>query len=1057
MAGPDRVVEPKPNPTSKPKSKPSDARVSDALAYRLRQQSVLADFGLRALEAEGLDALLTAAATHCAEGMRARFCKILEYLPAEDRLFMRAGVGWAPGVVGATWFAVDLDSPAGFAFRTGKPVISNHLAREARFRTPRVLAEHGVKRATNVLIPAEGERPWGVLEVDSRDPGKFDAPDVQFLQSMARLLGIAIARERARCRTQEAERFARALFDAAPDSYIVLSPDFTIEAANDARLRQTMTQRSGMLGKPLFEVFPDNPADPEAHGVRNLRASLERVLATGAPDHMPVQKYDIRNPSGEFEERWWSPSNWPVRGPDGKVQHIIHHVEDVTTLMRERRRASVAIEAAEACEERVRTLLDDAPQKVWINRTDGTADFFNTAWRLYTGVGEPASDADRFEAIHPDDREAFLRARSAGIASGRSYALEFRLRRGSDGVYRRHLVEVAPVFDNDEVSAWIAVALDVEDVRRDEASAYASREEESLILQSAMDYAAIGTDLEGGITFWSPGAAAIFGYGEGEVLGRNIGLIFTPEDRADGVPEHELRAARNAESTPDVRWLLRKDGGRVFMTGATRALRTPAGDLRGFLKIARDDTETWRIDRRRRADAARFRAIRDTSVDAIVTMDETRIIRDVNPATEQMFGWRPEELIGQPVERLMVPEEASVHPDQVDAYLENGVARIIGTGGREVEAMRKDGTAFPVHLAIGEWRDEEGRRFFTGFMHDLTQRKAFELALSRSEEEFRLLADMIPQMVWVAGAEGKPYWFNRRWTEYLGVSREELPERHSEFVAPAVLKRLKKSFVAARAKGESWEETFPLRGADGRERWFLSRAEPLRDDDGRVVRWFGASTDITEQVEAEQTQKVLGQEISHRVKNSLAMVSGLLELQRRELGAQGREALGDAAQRVRTIARVHDLLGREVAAQQVDLAPFLGALSAEIAKSAPWISTLSDIEPAVVSSDQVAPIGLVVNELLTNAYKYAYPEGQAGEVRVTGAWAAPDRYLIEVADAGRGLPEGFDLARPGASLGVRVINALTHQLGGELSAENARPGARFTLALPFRRDRDARS
>jgi signal transduction histidine kinase len=124
------------------------------------------------------------------------------------------------------------------------------------------------------------------------------------------------------------------LIEAAPGAYLVLDPDFMIVAVTDAYLRATLTVREQIVGRDLFDVFPDNPNDPAATGTRNLRASLETVLRTAAPHSMPVQKYDIRRPdSEEFEERYWKPLNTPVV-VDGEVAYIIHSVEDVTSLVR---------------------------------------------------------------------------------------------------------------------------------------------------------------------------------------------------------------------------------------------------------------------------------------------------------------------------------------------------------------------------------------------------------------------------------------------------------------------------------------------------------------------------------------------------------------------------------------------------------------------------------------------------------------------------------------------------------------------------------------------------
>jgi PAS domain-containing protein len=128
----------------------------------------------------------------------------------------------------------------------------------------------------------------------------------------------------------------RTLFESTPGLYLVLTRELTIVAVSNAYLRATMTTRDQILGRGIFEIFPDNPDDPDATGVRNLRASLERVLQFGRADVMAVQRYDVRrpeDPGGPFEHRYWSPFNTAVTGGDGKVAFIIHRVEDVTEFV----------------------------------------------------------------------------------------------------------------------------------------------------------------------------------------------------------------------------------------------------------------------------------------------------------------------------------------------------------------------------------------------------------------------------------------------------------------------------------------------------------------------------------------------------------------------------------------------------------------------------------------------------------------------------------------------------------------------------------------------------
>jgi hypothetical protein len=123
--------------------------------------------------------ILQRATELCAQGLEARFAKVLEFLPDEDRLMVRAGVGWGPDTIDVVSLSADLGSPAGYAYQTGEMVISNHLETEPRFRTPWLLKDNGIKRAINVLIErgGEGKAFFGVLEVDSADPGRFDEAD----------------------------------------------------------------------------------------------------------------------------------------------------------------------------------------------------------------------------------------------------------------------------------------------------------------------------------------------------------------------------------------------------------------------------------------------------------------------------------------------------------------------------------------------------------------------------------------------------------------------------------------------------------------------------------------------------------------------------------------------------------------------------------------------------------------------------------------------------------------------------------------------------------------
>jgi PAS domain S-box-containing protein len=184
------------------------------------------------------------------------------------------------------------------------------------------------------------------------------------------------------------------LFEKSPGLFLVLAPDadFTILAVTDAYLRATMTRRGDVLGRRLFDVFPDNPEEAQATGTRNLRASLEHALATRAPDVMPLQKYDIPRPGGGFEERHWSPVNTPVLSEDGQVRYLIHQVDDMTEVVRltrlgERDRGELlALQRNVRARTDLHALMEHAPAAIAVMRGPGHVyDYANAEYLQLVG------------------------------------------------------------------------------------------------------------------------------------------------------------------------------------------------------------------------------------------------------------------------------------------------------------------------------------------------------------------------------------------------------------------------------------------------------------------------------------------------------------------------------------------------------------------------------------------------------------------------------------------------------------------------------------------------
>lgn len=239
-----------------------------ALEQRVRQQELLAELGVIALRGATFEDLLIETVRVAAEGLRTEYCKVLEHVPSKHCFLVRAGVGWGEGVVGVATIADDLESPAGYAMRTGAPVISNHLEHEKRFRTPKFLERFGIRRAMNVILRGEG-RPYGVLEVDSTSDSEFVTSDLAFLQGAANILGMAIERDRH-------ERNLNAALERH---------QFLLREMNH-RVKNSLAMVCSMLGLQAMQA-----SDPE---IKNqLNEAVDRITAIARAYELLYQGTDV--------------------------------------------------------------------------------------------------------------------------------------------------------------------------------------------------------------------------------------------------------------------------------------------------------------------------------------------------------------------------------------------------------------------------------------------------------------------------------------------------------------------------------------------------------------------------------------------------------------------------------------------------------------------------------------------------------------------------------------------------------------------------------------------
>lgn len=360
----------------------------------------------------------------------------------------------------------------------------------------------------------------------------------------------------------------------------------------------------------------------------------------------------------------------------------------------------------------------------------------------------------------------------------------------------------------------------------------------------ACDDAIVAESLEGVISSWNGGAERLYGYKRSEVVGRPGACIVPAKRLAEyGQVAASVRQGGELQRLETVRQ--RKDRALVDVMLTMAPVVDANGDVVGVWTVSRDIRSRKRAEEAERDALARLRSVVDAAVDGIITIDERGLIESVNPATVRIFGYQAEELIGNNVKMLMPEPFCGEHDRYIASYLHTGTRKIIGVG-REVRGLRKNGSEFPMDLAVSEARFH-GRGVFTGIVRDITIRRRAEQALRESEERFRLLANSAPTLIWMTGPSGAFTWLNRRWLEFSGrTMQQELGDAWSEGIHVGDRASSIEAFRHAFADRAPFETEFRLRRFDGEYRWVHNSGVPIHMADGHFVGFIGSCVDITE-------------------------------------------------------------------------------------------------------------------------------------------------------------------------------------------------------------------
>lgn len=550
-------------------------------------------------------------------------------------------------------------------------------------------------------------------------------------------------------------------------------------------------------------------------------------------------------------------------GGDGGAERISGVIQDVTESQNTLNALQTSFDSLQDSQGKLALALQTARLGTWeYDYATRSFDFSPRTRELFGVTTATVPFGEWVGLLHEDDRAAVVAAATAIIEQTAPYEaddtvirVQYRTRR-SDNTIRHLLVMGARLFGTDGRAIRIAgVAQDVTEERNTldalRESAEALRESESRF-RSVVGNAPIvvfALDRNGVFTFSDGAGLGALGLHPGQVVGSSAWDVYAGDP---GLLQN-LRLALAGES---VSWT-NTVGGITFETTCT-PLTDENGSPDGIIGVAFDVSDKSRAAAELASREEQYRFLFRTVASGVVYQDGDARILDANPAAERILGLSLAQMQGRD---SLDPRWKAVRADSSDfPGAEHPVPEALRTGQtvRDVTMgiyhPAEDRYRWLAVTAVPLIRPGEDKPYLVyAYIEDRTEAREAEASLRESESRFRDLADNISQLAWMTDATGWIFWYNRRWFDFTGTTLDEMQGWGWQKIHhPDHVGRVTEKFADHLRRGAVWEDTFPIRGADGAYRWFLSRAIPLRDATGKIVRWFGTNTDITDSRRAEE-------------------------------------------------------------------------------------------------------------------------------------------------------------------------------------------------------------
>ncbi|MFC2061639.1 PAS domain S-box protein [Elusimicrobiota bacterium] len=640
------------------------------------------------------------------------------------------------------------------------------------------------------------------------------------------------------------------------------------------------------------------------------------------------------------------------------------------------------------------------------------------------------------ELVVPEEREKAVNKLKEITKKGKKITGEFNVLK-KDGSTFTVEVNVSSLRNmKGDPEAIISISRDVTERKKAENLLRKSEELYRTLIETCADSITLSS-MDGEMLMANRAAVEMRGYkNESELLKKNMIDLIAPYEIAKAKNGIE-NTLKNGKVDHIEYSLLKKDGMEFPADVSVSLIKDEKSAPNAFMAVVRDITERKEAEEILRDSEEKHRMIFENASDIIVYVDRKGKIRNVNKKIEEVLGYKKEEVIGKRFDRLKIYKYGYL--TMLKKLFEQVTKTLKLTDLLEVELIHRNGSEVVLEVSTKIIRRKDEIKGFLCIIRDVTERKAIEKAIQESKEMYEGLVKTSPDAVTVTDMRGKITWVSQRTLEIHGFksSEEVIGKSAFEFIAPEDHELAARNMEITLREGVIRNCEYNMLKKDGSKFYGALNAALIKDNQNNPVAFMATTRDISERKKMEKElmnslreKSVLYREMYHRVKNNMQMMSSILRLQSRQIkNKELKELLRESQNRIMAMSLVHDKLYDSKDYASVNINKLIKTVANELLKfysmDPDRISIKVDAPDIFLGVDYANPCGIIINELVSNSIKYAFPENGKGEIFISFHVKNKENELI-VKDNGIGIPGNVDLENTD-TLGLRLMNILVKE------------------------------